>query len=60
MTTCNLCGQSVDTVDHIAEDATLRLIQHMNPKWVSSDGACPKCLRYYQNLDKKVDLLPNF
>ena len=48
---------TTDSLSHIAEDATLKLIQKMNPKWVSRDGGCPKCLDYYRNLDKKVNLL---
>ncbi len=59
MTKCHLCGNSVESVAHIAEKATLKLIQQMNPNWASSDGSCEKCLEYYQNLDKKVVLLPS-
>ncbi len=60
MTLCTLCGQSVGTIAHIAENATIKLIQDMNPKWVSSDGACRKCLEYYQNLDKRVNLISDY
>ncbi len=60
MRTCSLCGQSVDTVVHISEDATLKLIQDMNPQWVSRDGGCPKCLDYYQNLDKRINLISDY
>ena len=59
MTTCTLYGKSVNSVAHIAEKVTLKLIQQMNPNWASSDGACPKCLEYYQSLDEKVVLLPD-
>ncbi len=58
MTTCSLCGDSVDSVAHLAEEVTLKLIQQMNPQWASGEGICRKCLEYYHNLDKKVVLLP--
>ncbi len=53
MIVCGLCGESVESVSHIAEQATLELIRRMNPKWVHTDGACPKCLTYYEKLDRK-------
>ncbi len=51
---CPLCGTLVppDLLElHAwAEDWVLETIREKNPSWVDSDGACEKCVEYYQKL----------
>ena len=56
---CTLCGQSVDSVAHIAEQWLLDRIRERNPDWVAEDGGCAKCLAYYRDLDDTVEILPS-
>lgn len=54
MTKCKLCGQETDSIAHLAEQALIDFIKEKNPEWVESDGACEKCIAYYNDLDKAV------
>ncbi len=51
---CPLCGTLVPPelleLHAWAEDWVLETIREKNPSWVESDGACQKCVEYYQKL----------
>lgn len=51
---CKLCGQDTDSIAHLAEQTLIEFIKKKNPGWVESDGACEKCIAYYNELDKAV------
>ena len=56
MTPCKLCDGDAMAIVHIAERWLLDLIRRENPLWVERDGACPKCIEYYRDLDNTVEL----
>ena len=51
---CPLCGTLVPPemleLHAWAEDWVLETIREKNPSWVEPDGACQKCVEYYQKL----------
>ncbi len=53
---CTLCGQEADELYLIAEKYVLDLIASEHPEWVDSDGACRKCVEYYNALDVAVKI----
>jgi hypothetical protein len=54
MPMCPLCHKETDTLYHIAEQAVIDLIKRNHPEWVEPDGACKKCIEYYESLDDAV------
>jgi hypothetical protein len=56
---CPLCGETVPEDEILAhagkDDARFRdglviaRIKQDHPDWVEADGACPKCIEYYQH-----------
>ena len=56
MAKCTLCGQETDSIAHLAEQTLIDFIKQKNPDWVESDGACEKCIDYYNNMDEAVVL----
>jgi len=36
-----------------AKDWVVKAIKRDHPEWVASDGSCPRCLSYYNNLGQK-------
>lgn len=54
MPKCPLCHKETDTLYHIAEQAVIDLIKRDHPEWVQPDGACAKCVEYYESLDDAV------
>lgn len=53
---CTLCGQEAEDLYSIAEKYVLDLIKSEHPEWVESDGACSKCIEYYNALDVAVKI----
>jgi uncharacterized protein (DUF2225 family) len=60
---CPLCKRRFDREalhSHITverkeiQDYTIRVIKAMNPKWVSEDGSCPRCWKFYRALGRIV------
>ncbi|MFA5096915.1 MAG: hypothetical protein WC478_06205 [Candidatus Omnitrophota bacterium] len=53
---CPLCKleKSANIVDICvsAHQYIIRRIKDDHPDWVEEDGACPKCVEYYRNLEK--------
>ena len=56
---CPVCGQMIDQRElaaHVLEDNEsirsyiLSAIRLANPKWIASDGTCPKCWDRYLSL----------
>ena len=51
---CPICKRENDegTVDlcSAAYKYVIEKIRRDHPKWVEKDGACPKCLEYYEKL----------
>ena len=54
---CKLCGQEVDSLGKIAEQWLLKIIILEHPEWVEEDGACPKCIEYYESLTDPLDII---
>jgi 4a-hydroxytetrahydrobiopterin dehydratase len=54
---CPICKKEVDEeiikTCNDAHDWVVRSIRRDHPNWVASDGSCPKCMAYYNNLGKK-------
>jgi len=66
---CPLCGEIVPVGEvrkHAAEDdvrfrdgMVIARIKQDHPEWVESDGACPKCVEFYQKLvEQKTKIQP--
>ena len=53
---CTLCGEEAEDLYTIAEKYVLDLIESEHPEWVESDGACRKCVEYYNALDVAVKI----
>lgn len=53
---CPLCKQEKSpTVVNTCISAyqyVIKRIKDDHPDWIEKDGACPKCLEYYSNLEK--------
>ncbi len=51
---CPLCDKKVDKEDFIyhneIEEVLIDLIKKNHPRWISKDGACPKCLERYRDI----------
>ena len=51
---CPICGEDVPTeavvLHSLAESYTIEQIRKDHPEWVEEDGACPKCLEFYDKL----------
>ena len=51
---CSICGADVPAesleIHRLAEEYIRERIRAEHPEWVESDGACPKCLEFYQAL----------
>ncbi|MDP8249174.1 MAG: hypothetical protein P9M00_13625 [Candidatus Tritonobacter lacicola] len=47
---CPICGKGGhDQSLHIIEQSWLyELIKKYRPEWVQEDGACPKCVEFYE------------
>ncbi len=56
MATCKVCESEAQELVDVAEQYVLDLIKKDHPDWVSSDGACPKCIKYYENLDTIIEI----
>ncbi len=57
MSICKVCNDDkAESIMQVAEQYVLELIQKDHPEWVKSDGACPKCIQYYKDLDTKVTI----
>ena len=54
---CKLCNKEVDSLIHSLEHFGINFIKEQNPEWVQEDRACPKCIDYYKNLDKIVEVI---
>lgn len=48
---CPLCGNKVDSIEHITEQWLLAEIRKQHPDWVEKNGICAKCVAYYRGLD---------
>lgn len=53
---CPLCGNKVDSIEHITEQWLLAEIRKQHPDWVEENGICTKCIAYYRGLDKVLEL----
>ena len=51
---CPVCGREVDDAiipfHKNIEKQILETIKSNNPRWIESDGACPKAIEYYKAL----------
>lgn len=57
MATCKVCNDdNAESIMDVAEQYVLELIQKDHPEWVTSDGACAKCIEYYKDLDHQVTI----
>lgn len=54
---CPLCGSQDDALMFIAEQWLLAEIAKDHPEWKASDGACRKCVDYYQSLTDAVQVV---
>ncbi|MGH7806504.1 MAG: hypothetical protein ACRENT_00230 [Thermodesulfobacteriota bacterium] len=57
MTICAICKEEVDSLGLIAERWVLDFIKKQHPEWTEKDGACPKCIEYYEDLDDMVSIV---
>ena len=56
MPVCELCGRETDSLYHITEQVVLDMIRKEHPEWIESNGACPRCLGYYESLTDAVQI----
>jgi len=56
MPECVLCKESVVSLNTEIEHLVIDMIKKRNSDWIEPDGACPKCIEYYKNLDEMVDI----
>ena len=56
MPECVLCKKGVQSLEHDIEHLVMELIKKEHKEWVESDGACPKCVEYYDGLDDMVEV----
>jgi len=56
MENCMLCEEDAPSLDEKIDDLVMDMIKRNNPKWVESDGACAKCVVYYENLSNIVEI----
>ena len=56
VTICPICKERTDSIVHLTEQWVLGEIRREHPDWVESSGACRKCVIYYENLEKMVEL----
>lgn len=56
MPECKLCNNSVESLEHEIEQLVIDMIKKSNSDWVKKDGACPKCIDYYRNLDNMAEI----
>lgn len=54
---CSLCEKNTDSLSHIAEQWLIDKIRADHPDWIANDGACPKCIEYYEKLDKEIEVV---
>ena len=54
---CKLCNSETDKLNHKIKHFVLSFIKEQHPDWVEKDGSCKKCLNYYENLDKVVEVV---
>jgi hypothetical protein len=57
MPTCKICNEEVDSLSQVAERWVLDFIKKQHPQWVQEDGACPKCIEYYESLDNVISVV---
>jgi hypothetical protein len=50
MSICELCGRDTESLYHITEQVVLDMIRREHPEWVGDNGACPRCIGYYEGL----------
>ena len=53
---CTVCGKETDDLYHIAEEYLLNVIKEEHPEWIDKDGACMKCVKYYNALDHAIKI----
>jgi len=53
---CDVCDEDVPSLDDIIKKSVMELIKKKNPDWVESDGACAKCISYYEKLPQFVEV----
>ena len=53
---CTICEEDVPSLKEKIEDAVIDMIKRNNPDWVESDGACTKCISYYDKLPTIVEV----
>ena len=53
---CALCGEDAEDLYTIAEKYVLDLIKAEHPEWIEENGACKKCVEYYNALDIAVKI----
>lgn len=56
MENCKLCNETTDTLVKKVESSVIDMIKKHNPDWVESDGTCKKCVVYYENLHRMIEV----
>jgi len=54
---CTCCNSETEDLYRIGEEYLINQIKKEHPEWVEQDGACHKCIEYYQALDYAVKIL---
>lgn len=54
MAKCTICGQESDSIARVAEKFLIDFIKKSHPNWIEQNGACIKCIEYYNSLEKAV------
>lgn len=50
---CKICGGEATYLCEVTEHFIINTIKSMHSEWVEDDGACPKCIEYYQRQIKQ-------
>lgn len=56
MEQCILCKEPDDNLVRKIESSVIEMIKKNNPDWVESDGTCERCVSYYENLHRMVQV----
>ncbi len=57
MKACKLCGTEAQRLNQELEDIVINMIKQEHPEWVESDGACQRCLEYYDKLESEIEVI---
>lgn len=57
MPNCALCNREAESFENNIERWVFSVIKQQRPDWSVEDGACRRCVRYYESLVAVISLV---